>query len=76
MFFLSHLGTVVIGIWCSVGAKEVSADMGPAGMYLGLDSPVPIASLFREKKNGTCCSLLSKQDLLACKVTICFSCRL
>lgn len=65
VFFPNHLSTVVIGIWCSVDAKDMSADMGPAGMYLGLVSPAPIASPFRAQ-NGTHCCLPSKQDMAIC----------
>lgn len=65
MFFLNHLGTVVIGIWCSVDAKDMSADMGPVGMYLGLVSPVSFASSFRAQ-NGIHRSLLFKQDMAVC----------
>lgn len=66
VFFLNHLDTVVVGMWCSVDAKDVSADMGvPLGCTWGSVSPVPIVSPFRAK-NSTHCSLLSKQNMAVC----------
>lgn len=45
--FSQPFGTVVVGIWYSVDAKDMSTGMGPAGLYLGLVSPVPVAFPFR-----------------------------
>lgn len=76
MFFLNHFGAVVVGIWCSVDAEDMNAGIGPAGMYLGVVSPVSTASPF-PAQNGTCCSLPTKTghgSVLAFKVKICFSC--
>lgn len=76
VFFLTHVGTAVVGIWRSVGAEDVGADARvPLECALGSVSPYghyfPFQStewhqLFPGIQTGY-------RSVLACKVRVCFS---
>lgn len=60
---------------CSADADGMNADVDPAGMYLGLVSPVPMASPVRAQNANTVLAVQTGHgSVLACKGRICFFC--